>query len=96
MSILIKGMEMPRKCIRCPVNLYGRCLVNDEKDISKAAADAVRDEDCPLVPVPPHGRLIDADALTYNVGDVPYKGSVRRVLLSAPTIIPASGGAEDE
>ena len=44
MAVLIKGMEMPRKCIRCPVNLYGRCLVNDDKDVSKATADAVRDK----------------------------------------------------
>ena len=63
MSILIKGMEMPRKCIRCPVNVYGRCLVNDDKDVSKATADAVRDKDCPLVPVPEHGDLIDRDVL---------------------------------
>ena len=37
-------------------------------------------------------RLIDADALAYNIGDVPYKGSVRRVLLSAPTIIESEEG----
>ena len=63
MGIYIKNMEMPKKCIRCPVNVYGRCLVNDDKDVSKATADAVRDKDCPLIPVPPHGRLIDGDAL---------------------------------
>ena len=49
MAVLIESMEMPRKCIRCPVNLYGRCLVNDDKDVGKATADAVRDKDCPLV-----------------------------------------------
>lgn len=36
-----------------------------------------------------HGRLGDLDALMNNIGDVPYKGSVRRVLMSAPTIIEA-------
>ena len=50
MALLIENMEMPRKCIRCPVNVYGRCLVNDDKDVGKATADAVRDKDCPLVP----------------------------------------------
>ena len=91
MSVLIKGMKMPSKCIRCPVNLYGRCLVNDDKDVSEATADAVRYKDCPLVPVPPHGRLIDADAMC--------EGRVRNdnVVICAkcaPTVIPASEEGE--
>ncbi len=57
-------------------------------------------KNCPLVPVPPHGRLIDADALELDVqkrllicgknGDQfqkPYE-AVRAIAL-APTIIPA-------
>ena len=45
-----------------------------------------------FVPLPEgHGRLGDLDALMENIGDVPYKGSVRRVLLSAPTFVPANG-----
>ena len=69
MSILIKGMNMPKDCGHCLLceqdtiydALVYRCLVTDnylddgyEHQIMK---------DCPLVPVPPHGRLIDADAL---------------------------------
>ena len=52
MGLYINGMEMPNKCIRCPVNVYGRCLVNNDKDVSEATADAVRDKDCPLIEVP--------------------------------------------
>lgn len=51
MSVLIKGIEIPRKCIRCPINVYGRCLVNDDKDVSKATADAVKDKNCPLIEI---------------------------------------------
>jgi hypothetical protein len=55
-----------------------------------------RPEDCRVAILPErHGRLGDLDALMNNVGDVPYKGSVRRVLLSAPTIVPAEGGGEE-
>ena len=43
-----------------------------------------------------HGRLGDLDALMNNIGDVPYKGSVRRVLMSAPTIVPAEGENTDD
>jgi len=98
MSVLINGMEMPRKCIRCPVNVYGRCLVNDDKDVSEATAYAVRDKDCPLVPVPKHWRLIEeADAietawmilrgLGYLKEENPQlEQTVREVFATAPAI----------
>jgi hypothetical protein len=55
------------------------------------------------VPVPPHGRLIDADALKSDgfnavvcyTGKMPYEYTAMRID-DAPTIIPASGGKEDE
>ena len=55
MSMLIKGMEMPSGCTDCPVWAVLRC--QSEINLS------TRPRDCPLVPVPPHGRLIDADKL---------------------------------
>jgi hypothetical protein len=51
-----------------------------------------KESDCPLVEIPPHGRLIDADAILNTIGELPYKGSVKRVLMQAPIIIPAEGG----
>jgi hypothetical protein len=63
MSILIKGMEMPKWCYgdgekTCPLAFAGCCMVspNYVKHYEKS-----RHPDCPLVEVPPHGRLIDAD-----------------------------------
>ena len=76
MSILIKGMKMPKSCAECPffylaygaepncnVDAYGEgikeCyLPHMEEDPGKN-----RHPDCPLTELPPHGRLIDADAL---------------------------------
>ncbi len=53
MGVYIKGMEMPTSCARCCLD--GFCKHWD--------IVPYRHEDCPLLPVPDHGRLIDADAL---------------------------------
>lgn len=66
MNVLIKGMEMPTKCIICPLEMYGYCLANNKKNVGKSVVDFVKDEDCPLIPVPPHGKLGDLDAM-YEV-----------------------------
>ena len=50
MSLLIRGMEMPKNCFICPFKNLEIC-----------------DEDCPLIEVPPHGRLIDADAMLNDL-----------------------------
>ena len=51
-----------------------------------------RAEFCPLVELPPHGRLIDADVLMENAQ---YKGThdilTARDIVAAPTIIEAEG-----
>ena len=76
-DILIRGMEMPKKGNPLTVLIY------------PDGTATWKDREYKAIPVPPHGRLIDADALMNNIGDVPYKGTVRRVLMSAPTIIEA-------
>ena len=77
MSILIKGMEMPTNCSSCPMlegydddglcHAVGRWLDDDEFwewDVyPEGDVDLSRPSNCPLVELPPHGRLIDADAL---------------------------------
>ena len=67
MSILIKGMEMPTRCGRCDMRIpvYDDGIFDHyECCITAAIIDNLGEkmEDCPLVPVPPHGRLIDAEA----------------------------------
>lgn len=66
MSILIKGMEMPTSCWRCSIShLYERelvCKVTHEEVVRHKV-----DSNCPLIEIPPHGRLIDADALTVQM-----------------------------
>ena len=65
MSIIIKGMDMPKSCNNCPM-----CSVIEwwcdalNRNLVHAIADTGRAEWCPLVEVPtPHGRLADVDAI---------------------------------
>ena len=63
MSVLIKGMEMPKNCLICDCtnSEWGECVLDPEKRCPEDYGQ--RAEWCPLIPVPPHGRLIDADKL---------------------------------
>lgn len=90
MSILIKGMAMPASCVDCPMmqGENGYCKLRKEYvygDIPRS---------CPLVPVPPHGRLIDADALHIDlidrgIADIQTNDwyEIRQAVDDAPTII---------
>lgn len=70
MSVLIDGMEMPSTCEECNLESFcgkwieARKMCEEWKPEVKAT---IRHPDCPLLPVPPHGRLIDADALEKDV-----------------------------
>ena len=65
MSILIKGMEMPTGCLSCDFcnpfvdEPYCRRLMRRTPKVSRL-------DGCPLIEIPPHGRLIDADALRLS------------------------------
>ena len=105
MSILIKGMKMPTRCGRCdmciPVFDDGM-FEHYECCITAATIDnrGEKMEDCPLVEIPPHGRLIDADVLGLTDFEIimcngNYKNGLEMLLRkidNAPTIISAEEG----
>ena len=62
MSILIKGAKMPRHCGYCFFNDFNICQI-EHCPVADAVYHEERHEDCPLVEIPTHGRLIDADNL---------------------------------
>ena len=75
-DLLIRGMEMPKTCFECPffVVFYkkqmGICTAfgdgtNREK-MSDRKKETGRMSGCPLVELPPHGDLIDRDALKHK------------------------------
>ena len=102
MSILIKGMEMPKCCLLCPLS-----VLNGERLYCEVTKDEVlrakKPSDCPLVPVPPHGDLIDrgyaiATACSGRIRVLPTTEDgerwirveeVRESIKNAPTILPA-------
>lgn len=72
MSILIKGMELPKEFdpdvyveLACGIDgkRYARLYNFHQGGLT---------EWCEAVPVPPHGRLIDADALLKDGADYEY------------------------
>ena len=71
MSVLIKGMKMPKGCLACPFMSLGgdgcmmwcKWLDGPLSEWSKRGGKW-RHPDCPLIEVPtPHGPLIDADEI---------------------------------
>lgn len=108
MSVLIKGMEMPKVPTRFIIFADGR--VEDEDDSAYKYS---------AVPVPPHGRLGDLDRILEIIDgiwdcndmvfkpndhccDIPKdchgckwaetKRAIREIVANAPTIIPAEEG----
>lgn len=111
MSILVKGMKMPKNCVECLLfeSLYHfhGCHAkpesfNDRDMWNFAVGD--RPSWCPIVEVPPHGRLIDADALELKADDRYSLHEIGRheldcivnALYYAPTVIEADGYSERE
>ena len=75
MSVLIKGMEMPKKELILILFPDGKVATEEYEIGAKAKA----------VEVPPHGRLIDADALPYL--DIEWED-----IVNAPTVIETEEG----
>lgn len=71
-GIYIKNMEMPKNCEKCLgfERCYTRGLFDPIGWCHIAGTELLNPNpptDCPLVPVPPHGRLGDLDALARQV-----------------------------
>ena len=99
MSIVVRGMEMPENCLKCPMQFGGWCFVAppeiDER-VAPTVDEAVekgKPEWCPLVDLGKHGKLIDADKLEpdadYDDGEY-WAYSVAQVC-SAQAVIEAEG-----
>ncbi len=91
MSVLIRGMKMPRDCYECKV--WSNCF--DEKPPFNMIKSV-----CPLVEVKePHGRLGDLDELKSkfrhsdgdNDADSAWISAIRRAITQADTIVEAEG-----
>lgn len=114
-GILIRHFIVPSKCMECEwrdAEACGQCelmIGNPFMSLSDQYAHCpfqMIAKRHPLVPVPPHGRLIDADALmgVIRAHDYPLKAhfnstdngmftiGIQQAVDEAPTIIPAEEG----
>lgn len=66
MSVIVKGMEMPKSCSKCRWfdmgGGYGyQCTLLHKSFDMWNKISVARDKECPLIELPLQGRLIDAD-----------------------------------
>lgn len=91
MGIYLPNMEMPENCICCDLSHEdGWCPAK------QTYTDSYTFKTCPLIPVPPHGRCIDANSKTFptphrNPSNEYMKGwnACLRSVQQQPTVIPA-------
>ena len=112
MSILIRSMDIPTSCDKCRFCVNGftddapmyECAVQSCENVSVLVESDGKPFDfrpdwCPLVELPPHGRLIDADELKSKFrhgngdddADSAWISTIRRFITQADTIIEAEG-----
>ena len=89
MSILIKGMAMPKNCHQCFYFASG-CKCNKHNN--------GRPSDCPLIELPPHGDLIDKGVLKISLLGEEYGtnfptvfNQIIKVVNSVPVVVESEG-----
>ena len=93
-GVYIPGMAMPTSCERCPMldwDLdYIKCKATNRHFKMTECWRAIRVPDCPLIFVPAHGRLIEAERLKVVFHRNVVNGDAFDQLIDiAPTVIPA-------
>lgn len=105
-GIYIPGMAMPKNCSHCKFCFGANNICPFLREYAKNDG---RHDGCPLIPVPDHGRLVEADAVVEQIDEwidavgyatvgkgLSYYGELLGCVDDAPTIIPADrkDGAE--
>ena len=102
MSVIVKNMKMPKNCGECPFifSSWGIEYYCHLAESSTSAEYVGREKmtNCPLIELPPHGRLIDIKSVEegkfVTVGNDYqrwWNGALESVIDNAPTVIEAEG-----
>ena len=71
MSVIVKGMAMPKNCAECRFRQYEHCDLQRQDVYAVNIMDYVlsfeRHPNCPLIELPPHGRLILENGEEYEI-----------------------------
>ena len=104
-SVIVKGMAMPKNCQECGLYIEGACYAKGYRDY-RSIMDTAKPDDCPLVELPEkHGRLVDADKLADLLSKEKEKvvgegnlflcfavGFAWGFIAKEPTVVEAEGG----
>ena len=104
MSVIVKGMEMPKNCGECPFifSSWGIEYYCHLAESSTSAEYVGREKmtNCPLIELPPHGRLIAEKTITeirYHDADgyhIVNGEQLCELEIDAETVIEAEGETE--
>ena len=102
MSIIVKGVSVPKNCYTCAKYRWSPLCPCWHGDAKARYYRTSRHQDCPLIEVQsPHGRLVDGDVLMTEVMDSDLDHLQRddwkeviQIVVDAPTIIEAEGSNE--
>lgn len=90
MSVIIKGMKLPKNCMECDLHFIARGLDNECIFSNDTVDDCTerRLYRCPLVEIPtPHGRLIDEnELLRHKYG---FSQTARTIIKNTNAVIEA-------
>lgn len=82
MNVIVKGMQMPTNCGNCPFRLAW---------CRERIYMVTRTQRCPLIELPDHGRLVDADEMERMF----LKATGISISFNGvPTVIPAERSGE--
>ncbi len=88
MSVVVKGVDFPKTCGECEFNYNCFCcqITNRHFYYNEEFEPFIQKlDDCPLIELPKHGRLIDADAIDTSYSDP----EVIETINTAPTVLEA-------
>ena len=94
-DILIKNLEMPESCFECD-GRWPNCPFEPNSMFISGDLAVGRHKDCPLIELPSHGRLIDADTLIGSAYEiqrqthVSFPEALAQAFMDAPTVLEAS------
>ena len=95
MSVLVKGMKMPKCCAECDIedSFYACPVLREGTDYVRNSG---RLDDCTLVEIPEnHGRIIDEDEIIIpSLTSWADQVMVADAIQDAPTVIKAEGAEE--
>ena len=85
---------MPNNCKECAFYIDGACYGKGYRDY-RSIMDTAKPDDCPLIELPPHGRLGDLDEL-YEVANMADDFGadtldMLKLIADTPTVIEAEG-----